>query len=68
MTERPSGVIHAAILIALLFAFLQVALLAVLIHAITVNSEIHEGVYQSNKMLIEEVEHLLSVYETVKIQ
>lgn len=63
MTARQFSLIHAAIIAAFTFAFLQLVLLFLLIHSLSVSNEIHESLYQSNKLLIEEVQHLLDVNE-----
>lgn len=63
MIARQFSIIHAAIIAAFTFAFLQLILLVLLIHSISVNTEIHENVYQSNKLLIEVVQYLFDVNE-----
>lgn len=66
MMSRQEGVIHAVVIAAFIFALLQLVLLALLIHAINVNNEVHEAVYQSNKQLIGEVQQLLALPEMLK--
>lgn len=66
MISRQEGVIQAVIIAAFIFALLQVVLLTLLIHAINVNNEVHEAVYQSNKQLIGEVQQLLTLPEMLK--
>ena len=46
---------------AFIFAFLQVVLLASLVHAVNVNNEIQEGLFQSGRIMIESLQHILSV-------
>lgn len=43
------------------FAFLQVVLLASLVHAVNVNNEIQEGLFQSGRIMVESLQHILSV-------
>lgn len=66
MMPRQEGVIQGVIIAAFVFALLQVVLLTLLIHAINVNNEVHEAVYQSNKQLIGEVQQLLALPEMLK--
>lgn len=66
MMSRQEGVIHAIVIAAFIFALLQLVLLTLLIHAINVNNEVHEAVYQSNKQLIGEVQQLLALPEMLK--
>jgi MFS-type transporter involved in bile tolerance (Atg22 family) len=66
--SRQEGVIHAVVIAAFIFALLQLVLLTLLIHAINVNNQVHEAVYRSNKQLIEEVQQLLFLPETLKKQ
>ena len=68
MISRQEGVIQAVIIAAFIFALLQVVLLTLLIHAINVNNEVHEAVYRSNKQLIEQVQQLLFLPETLEKQ
>lgn len=63
MIARQFSIIHAAIIAAFTFAFLQLTLLALLIHSISVNTDILENVYHSNKLFIEEVQHFLNTNE-----
>ena len=46
---------------AFIFAFLQVVLLASLVHAVNVNNEIQEGLFQSGRIMVESLQHILSV-------
>jgi hypothetical protein len=63
MIARQFSIIHAAIIAAFTFAFLQLTLLVLLIHSISVNTDILENVYHSNKLFIEEVQHFLNTNE-----
>ncbi|MCF1533015.1 hypothetical protein LRN78_09570 [Escherichia coli] len=47
--QRKIPLTHIMIIGAFIFAFLQVVLLASLVHAVNVNNEIQEGLFQSGR-------------------
>ncbi|MFP1528145.1 hypothetical protein ACLB1R_16945 [Escherichia coli] len=58
--QRKIPLTHIMIIGAFIFAFLQVVLLASLVHAVNVN-EIQEGLFQSGRIMVESLQHILSV-------
>ncbi|EOQ7025489.1 hypothetical protein LJL43_RS11025 [Escherichia coli] len=58
--QRKIPLTHIMIIGAFIFAFLQV-LLASLVHAVNVNNEIQEGLFQSGRIMVESLQHILSV-------
>ena len=64
--QRKIPLTHIMIIGAFIFAFLQVVLLASLVHAVNVNNEIQEGLFQSGRIMVESLQHILSV-QTVSI-
>ncbi len=59
--QRKIPLTHIMIIGAFIFAFLQVVLLASLVHAVNVNNEIQEGLFQSGRIMVESLQHILSV-------
>ena len=59
--QRKIPLTHIMIIGAFIFAFLQVVLLASLAHAVNVNYEIQEGLLQSGRIMVESLQHILSV-------
>ncbi|MGS8514045.1 hypothetical protein ACVF45_16795 [Escherichia coli] len=49
--QRKIPLTHIMIIGAFIFAFLQVVLLASLVHAVNVNNEIQEGLFQSGRIM-----------------
>ncbi|EGI28708.1 conserved hypothetical protein, partial [Escherichia coli TA143] len=50
--QRKIPLTHIMIIGAFIFAFLQVVLLASLVHAVNVNNEIQEGLFQSGRIMV----------------
>ncbi|EFN7627850.1 hypothetical protein EGC31_12370 [Escherichia coli] len=59
--QRKIPLTHIMIIGAFIFAFLQVVLLASLVHAVNVNNEIQEDLFQSGRIMVESLQHILSV-------
>ncbi|EHR8838621.1 hypothetical protein ABJ851_004213 [Shigella flexneri] len=59
--HREIALTYMMIVGAFIFAFLQVVLLASLVHAVNVNNEIQEGLFQSGRIMVESLQHILSV-------
>lgn len=59
--QRKIPLTHIMIIGAFIFAFLQVVLLASTVHAVNVNNEIREGLFQSGRIMVESLQHILSV-------
>ncbi|EOM4887253.1 hypothetical protein ACM2NK_03105 [Escherichia coli] len=59
--QRKIPLTHIMIIGAFIFAFLQVVLLASLVHAVNVNNEIQESLFQSGRIMVESLQHILSV-------
>ena len=59
--QRKIPLTHIMIIGAFIFAFLQVVLLASLVHAVNVNNEIQEVLFQSGRIMVESLQHILSV-------
>ena len=65
--QRKIPLTHIMIIGAFIFAFLQVVLLASLVHAVNVNNEIQEGLFQSGRIMVESLQHILSVQTGINL-
>ncbi|MEG8073691.1 hypothetical protein [Escherichia marmotae] len=59
--EKKPTLMHIMIIGAFIFEFLQVVLLASLVHAVNASNAIQEGLFQSGRIMVESLQHILSV-------
>ncbi|EFB2839919.1 MULTISPECIES: hypothetical protein [Escherichia] len=59
--EKKISLTHILIIGAFIFAFLQVVLLASLVHAVNASNAIQEGLFQTGRIMVESLQHILSV-------